>query len=320
MMPTPSSPPAVDPIPPALVVLAAGLSTRYGRLKQLDPVGPAGEAMMEYAIRDAVEAGVGRVVIVVRGEIERQVAKHVARAVAHGRLPARVDLVTAVQRPEDLPGCREVPTGRRRPWGTAHAIHAARGPLEGVPAFVVVNADDGYGRDAIRRVVRWAIDAPRDEFALVPYRLGSTLSTHGGVSRGVLDVDATGMLSGIREAVGLRADPRTEGRVTGRWSTGGELGGTPADLDASTPVSMNLWGFTSGMIDRVRQGIEPFLVRTRGDREAEYLLPDVVREAIGRGEIRTRVLDAATFYIGMTHPEDREDVVAALATDVRWAR
>lgn len=334
--------PAPDPTTirnggPALVVLAAGLSTRYGRLKQLDPVGPAGQALMDYTIADAVEAGVRRVVMVVREEIREEVRAHVLRQLERQGLATGVQLVTAVQRIDDLPDGRTPPPDRTRPWGTAHALHAARDALRDVSAFVLVNADDGYGRDAIRRIVAWAAQPPpADEFALVPFRLDATLSEHGGVSRGIVEVDAAGHLRDIREALDIHVEPaesdasggprhggepgRTR-RAWGRWSTEDADDGQRAAFDLAAPVSLNLWGFTPRMSGLVEDGLRVFFDElsrgspASGEADREYYLPTVVRTAVARGTVRVRVLETATTHLGMTHPEDRAPVVAALAAD-----
>lgn len=320
-------PPHHSPPSPALVVLAAGLSTRYDRLKQLDPVGPEGQALMDYTIADAVDAGVRRVVLVVREEIEAEVRSHVQGQLTRRGRAGQVHVVTALQRLDDLPGGRTPPPGRTRPWGTAHALHAARHSLEGVPSFLLANADDGYGRDAIRRLVAWAAAAPapassaHHEFALVPFQLEATLSDHGGVSRGIVEVDDEGLLSGIREAVQIR---RAHGGATGVLSTADDQNGTEARLELDAPVSLNLWGFTARMLELVAEGLTPFLDRAGLDGaahgaaqvpplDAEYYLPEVVREAVAEGRVRVRVLAPATTHLGMTHPEDRAPVVAALA-------
>jgi len=308
----PPPPDAHPPIVPALVVLAAGLSTRYGRLKQLDPVGPEGQALMDYTIADAVEAGVGRVVVVVRAEIEEEVRAHVGAQLARRGLGGGVEVAMAVQRLDDLPAGHRCPADRTHPWGTAHALYAARDALEGVGAFVLVNVDDGYGRDALERIVAWAASGPpEDEFALVPFRLDATLSEHGGVSRGVVEADRAGWLTRIREAVEVRAACRSE--ALGRWATEDEVAGTPARLPPDTPVSLNLWGFTPRMLHLVGGGLGDFLRRAGGSPGAEYFIPDVVQRGVRGGEARVRVLEPATTHLGMTHPRDRDRVVAELA-------
>jgi len=318
-MPAPD-PTTVHNVGPALVVLAAGLSTRYDRLKQLDPVGPDGQALMDYTIADAVEAGARRVVLVVREEIEAEVRAHVLGQLERQGRTTDVEVVTAMQRLDDLPGGRTSPRGRTRPWGTAHALHSARAALADTPAFVLVNADDGYGRDAICRIVAWAAQPPpADEFALVPFRLDATLSEHGGVSRGIVEVDGTGHLRDIREAL----DIRLEGDAAyGRWAAADPDDGERVEFDPAAPVSLNLWGFTSRMCALVEEGLATFLaelparVPGQAAMDREYYLTEVVQATVAEAKVQVRVLDPATTHLGMTHPEDRAPVVAALVARV----
>ena len=212
----------------ALVVLAAGMSSRYGRLKQLEPVGPGGEALLDYAVFDAVQAGFRRVVFVIRPEIEEPFRAHVAPL-----LDAGADLRFAYQSLDDLPAGRSPSDGRAKPWGTAHAVWAARHQVEG--PFAVCNADDFYGADGYKKLADFLDEG--GECGLVGYRLANTLSPHGGVSRGLVQSDPQGSVTGVVEALDLRLNQVT-GTVEGRTDDGESVNVDPGSL-----VSMNLWGF-----------------------------------------------------------------------------
>lgn len=272
---------------PALVLLAAGMSTRYGSLKQLAPVGPSGETLMDYGIHDAWQAGFRRVVLVVRAGIRDQLDEHL------GRWRSRVELAYAVQRTGDLPRGWSPPPGRSKPWGTAHALLAAEDALDG--PFAVANADDWYGPSSYAMLAHHFGKRGRAEHALLGFRLEDTLSTHGGVSRAVCDVTNDGRLTGITEWLDVREEL---GRITGRAE---EVHG---ELRRDALVSMNLWGFRMEVFPLLHQGFVDFLRDAAGDPAAEYLIPDAVGEAIRQDDMRVRVLPARDGWFGLTHPAD----------------
>ncbi|HEX7051909.1 MAG TPA: NTP transferase domain-containing protein [Longimicrobiales bacterium] len=306
---------------PTLVILAAGLASRYGRLKQLDPVGPAGEALMDYAIHDAVRAGFAGIVLVVRTEIEAEVRRHVERIVG-GAVPVSF----VCQRLDDVPPGVAVPAGRRRPWGTVHAILTAEPAVPG--PFAVCNADDFYGRGAYRRLYAH-LTAPAGPAAgtaaLVGYPLRSTLSRWGGVSRAVCRVDPDGWLERIvevrevREVGGGRSGadaagpPRAGPATDGRRITGIAEDGAPMSLDDDVVVSMNLWGFMPSVFRAFRRQFTEFVARRGADPDAELAISTAVNEQIQAGALRLRVLPADDEWFGMTFPEDRADVVRRIA-------
>lgn len=270
----------------AIVVLAAGLGTRFGGLKQLAAVGPGGEALVDYTIHDAAAAGFDRVVLVVRSEIEEQVREHVERF-------ARVRSIVTVRQDDHGPR-------RAVPWGTAHALLACRSAL--TTPFAVVNADDLYGAEPLRDLGEY-LRSPAfgpGHAVLVGYRVGSTLSSNGGVSRGVCELAPDGTLRGIVEHTGVH---RSAGRIVSDQSTG---------LPADTPVSMNLWGFDPSVLDDLEPRMEAFYAR-HADGKAEYRIPDAVGELVERGLLRVSVIPTGARWVGITYPEDLAAVRSDLA-------
>lgn len=277
---------------PSLVVLAAGVGSRYGGLKQLDPVGPGGAALMDYTIYDALRAGFGRVVMVIRRETEGEILAHLEKGA--GR---RADVQLVHQEIDMVPGRFEVPAGRSKPWGTGHAVLAAAPQLDG--PFVVANADDFYGRRAVTELGRHLEQTGGTRppwWAMVGYRLADTLPATGAVSRALCVRDGDGCLAGLQEIVAIERAGDGARWVDGAGSERRE------PLDAL--VSMNLWGFTPELLDQLERGFEAFLAAGPGARE-EYYLPVAVGEAVQAGEARVAVLDAGGRWCGMTSPEDR---------------
>ena len=284
---------------PALVILAAGVGSRYGGLKQLDRVGPGGAALMDYAIFDALRAGFGRVVLVIRRETEAEIRAHVEAGA--GR---RADVTLVHQELDMLPAGFALPPDRSKPWGTGHAVLMAAPQLEG--PFAVANADDYYGRGAIAALADHlgaATGSGPGRWAMVGYRLGDTLPEQGAVSRAVCRQDSEGFLVGLQE---LLAVERTDGSAS--WTDGDGVE-RYEPLDAL--VSMNLWGFTPQLVAHLERGFRAFLEVGPGPK-AEYYLPVAVGEAIRDGAARVRVLPEGGRWCGMTSPEDREATAAVL--------
>ncbi|HWA59048.1 MAG TPA: NTP transferase domain-containing protein [Gemmatimonadales bacterium] len=273
-----------------LVVLAAGLGSRFGGLKQLEAVGPGGATLMDYSIHDALRAGFARVVFVIRPEMQEAFD-----ATIGARYVSRLPVSTVTQRLEDIPAGFVVPEDRARPWGTAQAVLAARSVVTG--PFAVLNADDFYGREALEQVAGF-LGAPAggEVYAVMGYRLDQTASSAGGVNRAVLEVDRRGGLSHIVEVRNLAlASP-------GRFR--GEVDSEPRIVAADALVSMNLWGLTPAIFPRLERGFEAFLARRPGPR-AEYYLPEAVQEMLAEGGVSVRVLATASRWCGLTHPGDR---------------
>ena len=289
-------------MPLTLVVMAAGIGSRYGGLKQLEPVGPGGEAILEYSVHDALAAGFDRVVLVIRRDIERDF-----RAALGRRIEARVETAYAFQQLDGLPPGRTVPIGRVKPWGTGHAVLSAAPEVPG--PFAVVNADDFYGADAYRAIAdHLRSTAPRGEppeHCMAGFLLGGTVSEHGSVSRGVCEVSPDGLLSGIVERT--RIERRGPGLA---FTEDGGLSWQP--LDDRTPVSMNMWGFGPSFLAELETRFDAFLDRSGGDPKAEYFLPSVVMDLLAEGRARVRVLPSPGPWLGVTHREDLEQVRAAV--------
>lgn len=288
---------------PSLVILAAGISTRYGRLKQLEPVGPAGESLLEYAVHDALRAGFGRVVLVIRRELEAQFRAHLEPRWRGTDLRYAYQELTFLV-PQAAPA-------RVKPWGTAHAVLAAEA-LVGGP-FAVCNADDFYGADAYAALARHLGRAEAaGEQALIGYALRGTLSAFGGVSRGVCETDAAGCLTRVTEVL--------EAREQGGVLTGRDGAGAAMTLAPDAVVSMNLWGFTPAIFPLLREGFAAFFGAQGGDAKAEFLISTAVNDLVAAGRIVLRVLPTAEAWMGVTYPDDRAAVVARISALTRAGR
>jgi hypothetical protein len=285
---------------PILIVLAAGFSTRYGGDKQLEPVGPGGEILLDYGIYDAARAGFAEAVIVTRPELEPALRDHL------GGIFGRVIAIRIVeQRLEQLPRGYSLPRDRRKPWGTAHAVLAARHEVRA--PFVVMNADDFYGAAAFRLLAEHLRRVPgsgRPDFAAAGYRLRDTLSPHGGVSRAVCEVDAAGYLWGVAEVKRIR---EVAGELRGETVVGESV-----ELSGDEIVSMNLWAATPVAFELLEPDFERFLRERGDDPEAEFLLSTSVNDHIERGEMRVRVIPTPGPWLGMTFEEDRPYVVSRI--------
>jgi len=281
-----------------LVVLAAGLSTRYGRLKQLDPLGPGGEAIMDFNVLDAARAGFSGVTYVVRPEILEDVQAHV-RSIFGDTFPAAF----VCQELERLPEGFRAPPDRKKPWGTAHAVLCAAAEIEG--PFAVCNADDLYGPGAFELLHRHlATDPLPSQAALVGYTLEDTLSGEGGVARGICHLGKDDMLERVIEVLRIHTNDG--------WITGIETDGTPVELDGGEIVSMNLWGFAPSVIELMRRQFTRFLGYWGSDTSEEFLLTTSVNGQVDLEATRVRVLQAPDTWFGITHAADRDRSAAIL--------
>lgn len=282
-----------------LLVLAAGMGSRYGGLKQLDRVGPSGETLLDYSVFDALRAGFGRLVFVIRKSIEAEFCEAVV-----SRYEKMVDVGLVFQEPADLPEGFSAPPGREKPWGTGHAVWSARREVEG--AFLAVNADDFYGREAFAAMASH-LCGTTGGMALVAYRLANTLSENGEVSRGVCLVDSRGTLESVEEHTGIARE--SDAIIRGR-----DAGGVIRELDPETLVSMNFWGFGPEVFGGLEERLVEFL-RSGGkaDKKAEFYLPAAVSELVGRGHGKVSVCVSGGKWFGVTYRPDRKRVVGELA-------
>jgi hypothetical protein len=287
---------------PTLVVLAAGIGSRYGGLKQIDPVGPHGEIILDYSIYDALATGFGRVVFVISEAIEETFREKVGSTIEK-----RCETAYALQRLDDLPHGASVPVGRQKPWGTAHATWACRDLVQ--TPFAVINADDFYGRSAYQVLVDHLRNAQdRDgvgDYCMVGYRLDSTLTEHGHVARGVCAVDGDGHLVEIHE--------RTHIEKFGRIAKYTEDGETWVEIPVASTVSMNAWGFTPSLFPELASGFQRFLLGNRHSiKTAEFFLSEAVGGLVREGRATVKVLPASDKWFGVTYQQDRARVKQAV--------
>jgi dTDP-glucose pyrophosphorylase len=270
-----------------IVIMAAGMGSRYGGLKQLDPVGPNGELLIHYTLYDAALAGFRRVVFVIRKDFESEFVDRIGRHLPRGITPAYAH--------QDL---SDLPAGRKKPWGTGHAILAAQGFVDG--PFGVVNADDYYGRGAVSSLHSFLVspDYGEETFAMIGYRLRNTVSPHGAVTRGVCGV-RNGWLHDIEETSGIEVK---DGMI------GIPRNGDFALLDPESFISMNIWGFAPSLYGNLDTLYRAFRDGVGDDPKAEFLIPEVIKTLIDEGTIRVKVIDTKDRWFGMTHPEDRRTV------------
>ena len=293
---------------PVLVVMAAGMGSRYGGLKQIDPVGPGGAAILDYSLYDARRAGFETVVFVINRGIEQTF-----KASIGDRLSRVVNVKYAFQELNDLPEGYRLPEGRVKPWGTAHAALAARKAVDG--PFAVINADDYYGPNGYRTIYDHLCAHPDGsvyEYAMVGYLLKNTVTEHGTVARGVCELTPDGYLASVTERTKIAKDGGDA-----RFTEDGGASWRP--LAGDSIVSMNLWGFTRSFLDEAWNGFPAFLDRTLQEdpEKGEYFLPSVVSRLIGEGKARVRVLTSGDKWYGVTYREDKPTVEAAVADMTR---
>lgn len=290
---------------PVLVVLAAGMGSRYGGLKQMDSVAGHGQSIIDYSIYDARRAGFEKVIFVIKRALEEDFRRLVGDRIARG-----IQVEYAFQELDDLPAGYAVPAGRKKPWGTTHAVLAARDLIRG--PFAVINSDDYYGPEAFRLIYDFL--STQDEaavpqrYAMVSYLLGNTVTDNGSVARGVCRVGEDGLLREVVEHTRIEKDG-SDARST---LDGGE---TWVPLPGSTPVSMNFWGFQRSFVDEGEARFPEFLDRILAENpeKGEFYLPLLVSRLIGVGKAQVQVLPSEDKWYGVTYREDKPGVVAALA-------
>ena len=295
-------------IKPSLVILAAGLGSRYGDLKQLEVVGPGGATIMDFSVFDALRAGFGRIVFVIRPEMQAAFRATVGRRYEH-----RVPVAYALQWVGALPLGFAPPANRARPWGTGHAVLAAEPFVEG--PFAVVNADDFYGADAyvgLCDCLQRGMSEEMPTYAMVGYALRDTLADAGSANRGRCRFTPDGWLEGITEVTGIERD--------GADGCYRDEAAHDQTISGSELVSMNAWGFQPVVFDQLRERFKSFLRKSSVSETAEFYLPDAVADIIGEGSARVKVLPTRDKWAGITHPEDKVRVVEMIDDLIRQGR
>ena len=289
-------------VKPTLLVLAAGMGSRYGSLKQMDGVGPNGEAIIDYSIYDAIRAGFGKVVFVIRHSF----ADAFKQMFNTERFGGRIEVEYVFQELDYLPEGFTVPEGREKPWGTNHAVMMAADAIK--EPFAVINADDFYGEDAYKVIGEYLskLDDSRNNYCMVGYEVNKTLSENGTVSRGVCTVDKDGYLSSMVERT--KIERNKEGVIVFH-----DLGDDVA-LDENTPVSMNLFGFTPDYFDYSKQTFIEFLKDEKNiaNPKAEFFIPLMVNKLIGNGTAKMKVLHTSAKWFGVTYKEDKPALMAKI--------
>lgn len=282
---------------PTLFVLAAGMGSRYGGLKQLDGLGPNGETIMDYSIFDAIRGGFGKLVFVIRKSFEQDFREKILSKYEH-HIP--VELV--FQDLNDLPEGFTCPEGRQKPWGTNHAVLMGKDVIR--EPFAVINADDFYGRDSFAVIGKWLAalkDGACNQYCMVGYRVGNTLSESGSVARGVCETSAEGYLTGVVERTAIE---RIDGDIQFIDENDQKV-----VLEENTPVSMNMWGFTPDYFAHSEEYFKEFLRANAGNLKAEYFIPLMVNKLITEGTATVKVLDTTAKWFGVTYAADRQGVV-----------
>lgn len=283
---------------PTLLVLAAGMGSRYGGLKQIDTLGPNGETIMDYSVYDAVNAGFGKIVFIIRKSFEKDFKEKVV-----SKYNGKVQVELVFQELDNLPDGYSVPEGREKPWGTNHAVLMGKSVIN--EPFAVINADDFYGKDGFVVLAEKLreVEKEKGHYFMVGYHLANTLSEGGYVSRGVCSVDSEGFLTGVVERTHVE---RKEGHIQHQDADGWH------EIAEDTPVSMNMWGFTPEYFDYSETFFKTFLDENKENIKAEFYIPTVVDRLIADKTADVRVLKTTAKWFGVTYPEDRDFVVQKL--------
>ena len=288
----------------ALVIMAAGIGSRFGGgIKQLAPMGPSGEIIMDYSIHDAMEAGFNKVIFIIRRDLE----KDFKEIIGH-RIEKLLPVEYAYQELEDLPAGYEVTPGRTTPWGTGQAVLSVKGMVDG--PFLVINADDYYGREGFRRIHDYMaehMDSQSEiyDICMGGFVLSNTLSDNGTVTRGVCQVDENGYLTNVTETYNIQM------KEDGLHAT--DESGAPVTISPSQPVSMNMWGLPASFVQELEKGFPVFLDNLKeGDIKSEYLLPKIIDNLVQNKKARVTVLDTPDKWVGVTYREDKQAVTDAI--------
>jgi UTP-glucose-1-phosphate uridylyltransferase len=285
-----------------LVTLAAGMGSRYGGMKQLDRLGPSGETIMEYSVYDALHAGFNKVVFVIRRSFEDEFREAIVKRIQH-----KIQVELAFQELDDLPEGFSCPADREKPWGTGHALWVCKDVVN--EPFAVINADDFYGREAYETMAKYLgslADDTAGHYAMCGYRLQNTLSEHGEVSRGICRVNEHGLLEKVTEHTAIAQN--SDGQITSK----GQLTG----LDAYDIVSMNFWGFTPDIFEKLNDKLVTFLTKSMHEAKSEFYIPMVVDELIQEKQARVFVLSSQANWFGVTYKEDKQEAINQLQQQV----
>lgn len=290
---------------PTLIILAAGMGSRYGSLKQVDPVGPSGETIIDYSIFDALRAGFGKFVFVIRRDIESDFFDRFKNSFLN-----KIHYEFVFQQLDMLPNGFICPAGRTKPWGTGHALWVTRHAVK--EPFVVINADDFYGINAYRSLASHLQDYPQhnpEHYAMCGYKLGDTLSEHGSVTRGICQIKDNGSLSAVDEQFHIQKD--SAGRILSK------AGDDMVLLDPEQTVSMNIWAFNHSIFEIIEKKFTMFLRSDLHNPEEEIYIPRLVDDMLKQNECRVKVLKTGTEWFGVTYPEDRKQVMKRLDTLIK---
>ena len=281
---------------PTLFILAAGMGSRYGGLKQLDGLGPNGETIMDYSVFDAMRAGFGKVVFVIRKDFEEDF-----RRVVLSKYADHVPCEVCFQGIDNLPEGFTRNPERTKPWGTNHAVLMAKDLIH--EPFMVINADDFYGKESFEVMAKFLLDVngEKGKYCMAGYRVGNTLSEHGTVSRGVCATDKMGYLTDVVERTAIESK---EGHIVFPDENGVET-----EIPFDTPVSMNMWGFTPEYFEYTEEAFKAFLTKNAQELKAEFYIPTLVNDLIKAGKATCQVLDTPAKWFGVTYADDRQMVV-----------
>jgi len=285
----------------SLVIMAAGMGSRYGGIKQLEPVGPGGEIIMDYSIYDALEAGFDKVVFIIRKDLEKDF-----REIIGNRIEKQIKVEYVFQEMDELPAGHQKPEGRTKPWGTGQAVLCCKDVVK--EPFAVINADDYYGKEAFHKIYQFLNTDTfhKNQYCMAGFILGNTLSDNGSVTRGICKVSENGILQDIVETSGIVSE--------GNHAVA-NLAGEKIEINLNSVVSMNMWGFRPNLFEALEDGFTDFLSDLQGNElKKEYLLPEAVGYLIKNGSTEVFVLETSDRWFGVTYKEDKEVVVKSFQT------
>lgn len=290
---------------PTLLILAAGIGSRYGSLKQVDPVGPSGETIMDYSVYDAIRAGFGKVVFVIRKDIEQDFREAFSR-----KFEDLIGVEYVYQELDVIPAGFDIPGDRVKPWGTGHAVLVAATKIK--ENFAVINADDFYGHESYMKMsvhLSSTAAVKENEYAMIGYDLENTLSDHGAVSRGICKENENGYLESVTERTRIQ---RTQGRIAYH-----EANGNLVFMENNVVVSMNFWGFTTSIFLQLDKLLRKFLDRNIFNPKSEFYLPGALDDLIKQGEAKVKILRTSAPWFGVTYKEDKAGVAECISNLVK---